>query len=165
MSSVSALAWGLVGFGVLVAVWQLFGSAQLPAPVDVLDRLRSDISDPFYDNGPNDKGVAILLWASLQRVASGFALAALVGIPLGLLMGTSTRWWHATNPVVQLLRPISPLAWFPGWAVIFMDADRASVWVIFMTALWPIVSPVENSETDGASGRKSLGESPRSSFA
>jgi nitrate/nitrite transport system permease protein len=129
----------LVGFGVLVAIWQFLGPEQLPTPADVLARLQADLSDPFYDNGPNDKGIAILLWSSLQRVASGFALAAIVGIPLGLLMGASVRWWQAANPVVQLLRPVSPLAWFPVWAVVFMDAGQAAIWVIFVTALWPIV--------------------------
>jgi nitrate/nitrite transport system permease protein len=136
---VSSLGWGLLGFAAVVAVWQLFAPEQLATPGDVFERLRSDITDPFYDHGPNDKGIAILLSASLQRVATGFGMAALVGIPLGLLVGTSTRWWQSINPIVQLFRPVSPLAWFPVWMVVFQDGERSGVWVIFITTLWPIV--------------------------
>jgi nitrate/nitrite transport system permease protein len=137
--ALAAAGWGLVGFAVVVLAWEVLGPDRLPGPGDVFARLRADIADPFYDAGPNDKGIAILLWASLQRVASGFLIAVAVGVPLGLLMGTSRRWWQAVNPVVQLFRPVSPLAWFPVWATWFMDSDRASTWVIFLTALWPII--------------------------
>jgi nitrate/nitrite transport system permease protein len=135
----AAAGWSLLGFAVVVAVWQVFAPEQLATPGDVFERLRSDISDPMYDHGPNDKGIAILLWSSLQRVATGFAMAAVVGVPLGLLVGTSRRWWQSVNPVVQLFRPVSPLAWFPLWMVVFQDGERSGVWVIFITTLWPIV--------------------------
>lgn len=133
----SAILWGMVGFAVVVAIWGLFAPERLPGPAEVGQRIIEDISDPFYSTG-NDHGIGILLGYSLGRVLEGFALAAVVGIPLGLAMGTSLKWWNASNPVVQLLRPVSPLAWFPIFAVIFMDSEQASIWVIFVTALWPI---------------------------
>ncbi|GAB3850665.1 ABC transporter permease [Nesterenkonia populi] len=129
----SALGWGLVGFAAVVLLWWVFAPDRLPAPPEVGARIIEDISDPFGAGG-----IAILLGLSLGRVLEGFALAAAVGIPLGLAMGTSTKWWNSANPVAQLLRPVSPLAWFPIFAVIFMDSEQASIWVIFITALWPI---------------------------
>lgn len=137
----SAVVAGLVGFGVLVALWALASSrvAELPSPSTTFTTLWDMLSSPFYDNGPNDKGFAVQLAASLTRVFKGFVLAAAVGIPLGLLMGANRWVWRAANPLVQLLRPVSPLAWFPIWLVILKSAPNAAVWVIFITALWPIV--------------------------
>ena len=97
------------------------------------------LSTPFHDNGPNDKGIGLQLAASLQRVTIGFLLAAAVGIPFGFLMGASPRVWKAANPVVNLLRPVSPLAWFPIWLVVLKNAPKAAIWVIFITALWPVI--------------------------
>lgn len=137
----TALGWALVGFAVVLAIWA-FGASRvehLPTPGDTFTVLRDTLSDPFYDNGPDDQGVGLLVWDSLQRVFKGFGLAMLVGMPLGLLMGASRRVWQAANPVVQLLRPVSPLAWFPIWLVVFKDSNQAAVWVIFMTTLWPTV--------------------------
>jgi nitrate/nitrite transport system permease protein len=136
-----ALGWAAVGLVVLGLLWQLAASAStdLPTPAEGLGELGRLVSDPFYDNGPNDKGIGRQLLVSLQRVFTGFGLAAVVGIPLGLLMGASTRVWQAANPVVQLLRPVSPLAWFPIWLVVMKNPGKASVLVIFVTALWPTV--------------------------
>jgi nitrate/nitrite transport system permease protein len=129
------------GVAVLVALWAVaaWRTPQLPTPAKTFAALGHLLSSPFYDHGPNDKGIARQLGSSLQRVFEGFGLAAAVGIPFGLLMGASRRAWRGANPVVQLLRPVSPLAWFPIWLVVFKNAPRAAVWVIFMTALWPIV--------------------------
>jgi nitrate/nitrite transport system permease protein len=136
-----SVATALAGIGVLVALWAVaaWRTPQLPTPAKTLSALWHLLSSPFYDHGPNDKGIGRQLGSSLQRVFEGFGLAAIVGIPFGLLMGASRRAWRAANPVVQLLRPVSPLAWFPIWLVVFKNAPRAAVWVIFMTALWPIV--------------------------
>lgn len=140
-AAASALLWGLVGGAVLVALWQLAAarSPSLPTPADGFTTLADLLSNPFYDAGPNDKGIGVQLLVSLGRVGRGFALAALVGIPLGLLMGSSRRAWHAINPITQLLRPVSPLAWFPIWLKVSQDAPKASIIVIFITALWPVV--------------------------
>jgi nitrate/nitrite transport system permease protein len=137
----STLLIAALGLGAFVVLWA-WGSTysrELPSPATTFGTLRDLLSSPFHDNGPNDKGIAIYLGASLGRVFKGFVAAAAVGIPFGLLLGANKWAWKAANPVVQLLRPVSPLAWFPIWLVILKDAPKAAVWVIFITALWPIV--------------------------
>ncbi len=134
-------ALGLVGFAVLVAVWA-FGSAKvpnLPPPGETFTKLKDLLSDPFFDRGPDDKGVGVRMFNSLQRVFTGFGLAIAVGVPVGLAIGASKAAWRMFNPVIQLLRPVSPLAWFPIWLVVFSDSGRAAIWVIFITSLWPTV--------------------------
>jgi nitrate/nitrite transport system permease protein len=137
----AAVAWGAVGFAALVALWQLGASKvpALPAPSETLTKLQELLREPFYDRGPNDKGVGLRMYSSLQRVFYGFGLAMVVGIPLGFAIGASKRAWQAFNPLIQVLRPVSPLAWFPIWLVIMEDAGKAAVWVIFITSLWPTV--------------------------
>lgn len=139
--AVSTALAAAVGLGALVLIWAWASTyvRELPSPATTFATLWDLLSRPFYDNGPNDKGIAVQLGASLGRVFKGFAAAALVGVPFGLLLGASKWAWKAANPVVQLLRPVSPLAWFPIWLVILKDAPKAAVWVIFITALWPIV--------------------------
>jgi nitrate/nitrite transport system permease protein len=138
---VTAAGWGLFGFAVIVAIWAIGASRvpELPTPGDTFTEIREVLAEPFYDNGNGDMGVGNLIWNSLLRVFKGFGLAVLVGVPLGLLMGTIRHAWQAANPVVQILRPVSPLAWFPIWLWVFKDSNQAAVWVIFMTALWPTV--------------------------
>jgi nitrate/nitrite transport system permease protein len=133
------ISWAMIGTTAIVLLWQLAASrsADVPTPLDGARALVDLLADPFYDNGPNDKGIGRQLGISLQRVFTGFALAAVVGVLAGLLIGASHRAWLAFNPVVQVLRPVSPLAWFPIWLAVFKDADQASVFVIFITALWP----------------------------
>jgi nitrate/nitrite transport system permease protein len=133
--------FALLGFAGLVAFWALVAalSPDLPTPREGFEALRTLLSSPFHDNGPNDKGVGLQLWASLLRVFTGFALASLVAVPLGVVVGASARVWSALNPVIQLLRPVSPLAWFPIGLVVFKSAPHAATFVIFITALWPTV--------------------------
>ena len=137
----STVAWGVMGAGVLVAFWAFVASraADLPTPAESWTALSELLEQPFADRGPNDKGIGLQLVLSLKRVFLGFGLAALVGIPLGCLLGGSKRAWKAANPVVQVLRPVSPLAWFPIGLVAFQDPPRAAVFVIFVTSLWPTV--------------------------
>ncbi|MEP7054384.1 MAG: nitrate ABC transporter permease [Actinomycetota bacterium] len=134
-----AVGLGMSGALALGILWQLVAmkAHDVPTPVESLTALRHLLAKPFYDNGPNDKGIALQLRYSLQRVFSGFALAALVGVPAGFVFGSSRRAQQALNPIVQLLRPVSPLAWFPIWLVAFRNAPQAAVFVIFITALWP----------------------------
>jgi nitrate/nitrite transport system permease protein len=136
-----AAGLGLVGFVLLVAVWQVGASTvdNLPTPGDSFTKLKDLLSEPFFDRGPNDKGIGLRMLESLQRVFMGFGLAIVVGVPLGLLIGASKRAWQMFNPVIQILRPVSPLAWFPIWLIVFSDGGRAALWVIFMTSLWPTV--------------------------
>ncbi len=97
------------------------------------------LTNPFYDNGPNDKGVGWQLLASLQRVSLGFGAATLVAVPLGFLIGLSNVASKAINPYVQLLKPVSPLAWLPIGLALFKSSEMTAVFVIFITSLWPIL--------------------------
>jgi nitrate/nitrite transport system permease protein len=137
----TTVAWAAVGFAVLVAIWAIAAAKVkgLPTPATTFTEMRKLLAHPFVNNGPSGKGIGLLMLSSLQRVLTGFGIAALVGIPLGIAMGASKRVWKAANPVIQLLRPVSPLAWFPIWLVAFKNAPHAAVWVIFITSLWPIV--------------------------
>ena len=98
-----------------------------------------NLSDPFYDNGPNDKGIAIQLGHSLLRVGLGFGLAALLAIPLGFLIGMSPVLHGALNPVIQVLRPVSPLAWMPLALFTIKDSSTSAIFVIFICAMWPLL--------------------------
>jgi nitrate/nitrite transport system permease protein len=136
-----AAGWAALGLAAVVGLWALAASrvAELPTPAETLTTVRELLRSPFRDDGPNAKGIGIQLLTSLQRVFYGFGLAALIGVPFGIAVGASRRAWQAANPVIQLLRPVSPLAWFPIWLVVFKDAGQAAIWVIFVTALWPTV--------------------------
>jgi nitrate/nitrite transport system permease protein len=144
-SRLAALAgsagWAAVGVAVVVGLWSLvaLSSPDLPTPAEGLSALRKLLRYPFYDLGPNDKGIGIQLGASLVKVFAGFAMAAIVGVPLGFLIGGSKRAWAAANPVIQVLRPVSPLAWFPIGLVVLKDVGHAAIFVIFITSLWPTV--------------------------
>jgi nitrate/nitrite transport system permease protein len=97
------------------------------------------LSDPFYDNGPNDKGIGIQLAYSIARVLAGFFMAAAVAIPLGFAIGNSRVFYQALNPYVQLLKPISPLAWMPLALYTIKDASASAIFVIFICSLWPML--------------------------
>ena len=97
------------------------------------------LSDPFYDNGPNDKGIAVQLGHSLLRVGLGFGIAALVAVPLGFLIGMSTLLYRALDPFIQVLKPISPLAWMPLALYTIKDSSVSGVFVIFICSVWPML--------------------------
>jgi nitrate/nitrite transport system permease protein len=136
-----SVGWAALGVAVVVALWGLVAlrSPDLPTPAEGFAALRKLLRYPFYDLGPNDKGIGIQLGVSLVKVFTGFALATLVGVPLGFLIGGSKKAWAAANPVIQVLRPVSPLAWFPIGLVVLKDVRSAAVFVIFITSLWPTV--------------------------
>lgn len=138
---VASTLWGSVGLAVVVAGWALasWRVRDLPSPTATYHEMARLLRSPFHNGGPNDLGVGLQLLGSLSRVAKGFGAAAVVGVPFGLLIGASKRAWQAANPVVQLLRPVSPMAWFPIWLIIIKNAPQAASFVIFITALWPIV--------------------------
>jgi nitrate/nitrite transport system permease protein len=108
-----------------------------PTPSQLGQTAWKHLSDPFYDNGPNDKGIGIQLGYSLVRVSAGFALAILVAIPLGFLIGMSPLLSHALNPFIQVLKPISPLAWMPLALYTIKDSSVSGIFVIFICSLWP----------------------------
>ncbi|WP_418317154.1 nitrate ABC transporter permease [Piscinibacter sakaiensis] len=97
------------------------------------------LSEPFYDNGPNDRGIGIQLGHSLMRVALGFALAALLAVPLGFVIGMSPLIYRALDPFIQLLKPISPLAWMPIALYTIKDSSISGIFVIFICSVWPML--------------------------
>ncbi len=113
--------------------------ARVPSPAEILSLAISELSNPFYDAGPNDKGIGIQLAWSLYRVLTGFALAALIALPLGFLIGMSPMMYKALNPFIQVLKPISPLAWMPLALFIIKDSETSSIFVIFICSIWPML--------------------------
>ena len=113
--------------------------ARVPPPSQVLAHAYHELSDPFYDVGPNDKGIGIQIAYSLYRVLTGFFAAALVAIPLGFVVGMSPLMFKALNPFIQVLRPISPLAWMPLALFIIKDSELSAIFVIFICSIWPML--------------------------
>jgi nitrate/nitrite transport system permease protein len=111
----------------------------LPGPVQTITDSWQYIAHPFFDNGTNDKGLGWQLWASLQRVAQGYALAAVFGILFGIIIGKSVLAYKALDPIFQVLRTIPPLAWLPLSLATFNQANPSAIFVIFITAVWPIL--------------------------
>jgi nitrate/nitrite transport system permease protein len=110
-----------------------------PTPVDFLQKLGGHLSDPFYDRGPNDKGIGIQLAYSLGRVLMGFFLAAMVAVPLGFVIGMSPLVFRALDPFIQVLKPISPLAWMPLALFTLKDSGVSAIFVIFVCSIWPMM--------------------------
>ncbi|MDO9234967.1 MAG: nitrate ABC transporter permease [Aquabacterium sp.] len=131
----------LAGIALLIAIWALltFKSTTFPTPLATWTEAVKLFSDPFYNNGPNDQGIGWNILFSLKRVAIGFGLAAMVGIPMGFLIGRSTIVASMLNPIISLLRPVSPLAWLPIGLMVFKSADPAAIWTIFICSIWPMI--------------------------
>ena len=132
----------LVGFGLLLVVWELIAVSStngFPTPLTVFKQAMVVFSDPFYSKGPNDQGVGWNILSSLQRVAFGFGLAAIVGIPAGFAIGRFEFLARMFNPLISLLRPVSPLAWLPIGLLVFKGANPAAIWTIFICSIWPMV--------------------------
>ncbi|MDB5929058.1 MAG: nitrate transporter inner rane subunit [Polaromonas sp.] len=110
-----------------------------PTPLQMGQTIWTHLSNPFYDNGPNDKGIAIQLAHSLARVGLGFGLACLVAIPLGFVIGMSPLLRRAFDPFIQILKPISPLAWMPLALYTIKDASVSGIFVIFICSVWPML--------------------------
>ena len=113
--------------------------ARVPPPSKVIAHAYHELSDPFYDAGPNDKGIGIQLAYSLYRVLTGYFAAALIAIPLGFVVGMSPLMYRALNPFIQVLRPISPLAWMPLALFVIKDSERSAIFVIFICSIWPML--------------------------
>lgn len=110
-----------------------------PSPGKVLDRLIDVFSDPFFRRGINDVGIGWQLLASLRRVMIGFTLAATIAVPVGFAIGSSPTLAKAVDPFVQVLKPVSPLAWLPIGLALLKDSELTSIFVIFMSSLWPVL--------------------------
>jgi len=133
----------LIAIGILLLIWQLLCAGEtpnLPSPLTVLkDTWNPYIINPFFDNGGVDKGLFWQILASLKRVAVGFSLAAIVGVALGILVGTNKLMYDALDPIFQILRTIPPLAWLPISLAALRQSDPSAIFVIFITAIWPII--------------------------
>ena len=132
-------AGGIQAFGFTTGGAAEEAETGFPSPAQVWREASEQIFDPFYDRGPNDKGIGIQLQYSLARVMTGFVLAIIVAVPLGFLVGMSPLWNLAMNPYVQVLKPISPLAWLPVALFLIKDSEKASVFVIFICSVWPML--------------------------
>ncbi len=131
----------VAGMVLLVGIWALLtlkGGA-FPTPIETFNAATRLFADPFYSKGPNDQGIGWNILFSLQRVAVGFGLAALVGIPLGFIIGRFTFFNRMFSPLISLLKPVSPLAWLPIGLLVFKSANPAAIWTIFICSIWPMV--------------------------
>ncbi len=130
-----------IGMVLFVLVWHLVATSSdgLPGPGSTWEAAKVLFADPFYDNGPNDKGIGWNILNSLYRVGVGFGLAALIGIPAGFLLGRFAFLSGMAAPIISLLRPVSPLAWLPIGLMVFKVAEPASIFVIFISSIWPII--------------------------
>ncbi|HSG03162.1 MAG TPA: nitrate ABC transporter permease [Marinobacterium sp.] len=113
--------------------------AGVPPPSEIVLKAVAELSDPFYDAGPNDKGIGIQIGYSLYRVLTGYGLAALIAIPFGFLIGMSPLMYRALDPYIQILRPISPLAWMPLALFVIQDSEKSAIFVIFICSIWPML--------------------------
>ncbi|PSB04459.1 nitrate ABC transporter permease [Merismopedia glauca] len=133
----------LVAMILFAVVWQLLcppGSKGLPGPIKVIAETWDPyIINPFFDNGGTDKGLGLQIFASLQRVAIGFSLSALIGVAVGILVGSNQFVYRAVDPIFQILRTIPPLAWLPISLTALSQSNPSAIFVIFITAIWPII--------------------------
>jgi nitrate/nitrite transport system permease protein len=131
-----------IGFALLVGLWAVIAmtaGGSFPGPVETFKQAVDVFSDPFYRKGPNDQGIGWNVLSSLQRVGIGFGMAAVVGIPLGFMIGRFTFLSRMFNPLISLLRPVSPLAWLPIGLMVFKGANPAAIWTIFICSIWPMI--------------------------
>jgi nitrate/nitrite transport system permease protein len=134
----------VVCIGGFLLLWQalslILGTGRLPGPINVItDTWDPYINQPFFDNGGTSKGLGWQILISLQRVALGYGLAAIVGIAIGGLLGLNRFIGKGFDPVIQVLRTVPPLAWFPISLMVFQNANTSAIFVIFITAIWPII--------------------------
>jgi len=113
--------------------------ARVPPPSAIAVKAFEELSNPFYDNGPNDKGIGIQIAYSLYRVLAGYFMAALIALPIGFLIGMSPLAYKTLDPFIQVLRPISPLAWMPLALFIIQDSEASAIFVIFICSIWPML--------------------------
>ncbi|MBD0345732.1 MAG: nitrate ABC transporter permease [Coleofasciculus sp. Co-bin14] len=133
----------LIALAIFLVIWQILcasPTSNLPSPLKTFQETWNPlIINPFFDNGGTDKGLGLQIAASLGRVAIGFSLAAIVGIGLGILVGSNSFMYDALDPLFQVLRTIPPLAWLPISLAALQDSQPSAIFVIFITAIWPII--------------------------
>lgn len=139
---VFSFLFSIVGFVLLLSTWwitAIYFTDLMPTPPEALERSLDYLINPFYNRGPGNLGIGFLLLNSLKRVFLGFLLGSLVSIPLGFMIGLSKTANKIFNPVIQILRPVSPVAWLPIALAVFNLSNPSAVFVIFITSLWPTV--------------------------
>jgi nitrate/nitrite transport system permease protein len=142
----------VIVFFIIIQVWSGIASfvEDFPTPSDTYvyafggetsdgDELDGVLSDPFYIENQDDKGIFWQILASLQRVFAGFILAIIVGVPIGLIVGMSKNFQYALDPFIQIFKPVSPLAWLPLLLFVFQDINTTAISTIFVTSIWPII--------------------------
>jgi nitrate/nitrite transport system permease protein len=132
----------LVTLGAILLIWEIATAgpgSSLPSPMQIWTDARDLIVSPFFDNGPQDLGLGWRVFVSLERVAYGFGLAAIIGILVGALIGQSVWAMRGLDPIFQVLRTVPPLAWLPLSLAAFRDANPSAIFVIFITAIWPVI--------------------------
>lgn len=146
----ASVAWGtviartaapLLGVSMFLFIWAVvsYYRVDLPGPMATWEAAKTLFADPFYQNGPNDQGIGWNILRSLGRVGLGFGMAAAIGIPFGFMLGRFRFLNDMASPIISLLRPVSPLAWLPIGLLVFKAAEPASIWVIFISSIWPII--------------------------
>jgi nitrate/nitrite transport system permease protein len=142
MRRLSRLALPFLGVAAMLVLWSLVSATvapDLPSPWRTWQESRRYVLEPFFKEGEMNQGIARLAFYSLVRVAKGYALALLLGTPLGFMLGLSRRFRDAFDPIIQFLRPISPLAWLPLGLVVFRRSEPAAMFTIALCAMWPTV--------------------------
>ena len=132
----------ILGLGVMLLIWTILSTTvarDLPSPMKTWEESKQYILNPFFKDGEMNQGIGRFAFLSLVRVAKGFLLAILIGTPLGFLLGLSAFFHRTFDPVIQILRPISPLAWLPLGLVIFRQSEPAAIFTIAICAMWPTV--------------------------
>jgi nitrate/nitrite transport system permease protein len=132
----------LLGLAAVLVVWTALSQTvapDIPSPVRTWQESRRYVLEPFFKDGELNQGIARLAFYSLVRVGKGFALALLIGTPIGFMLGLSRTFHETFDPIIQFLRPISPLAWLPLGLVIFRQSEPAAVFTIALCAMWPTV--------------------------
>lgn len=137
-----ALLLFVVILSVFLGLWELGANQKvflpiMPSASQTIQDFWFWISDPFFDNGPNDQGIGLLLLTSLRRVVTGFLIGSAIAIPLGILIGLSPVVSKAVDPFIQILRPVSPLAWLPLGLALMRDSEKTALFVIAITSIWP----------------------------
>src|SRR5688572_29775065 len=141
-SRLSRILLPLLGLGLVLLLWTALSqtvATDLPSPARTWEESRRYVLEPFFKDGEMNQGIGRLAFYSLVRVAKGFALALAIGTPLGFVLGLSRPFHQAFDPIIQFLRPISPLAWLPLGLVIFQKSEPAAVFTIALCAMWPTV--------------------------
>ena len=131
----------VIGIFIALLIWEIISKSgkSIPGPVVTWQAAVTAFANPFYVNGPNDQGIGFKIVNSLARVAIGFSLAALVGIPLGFAIGRFSFLNNMFAPIISILRPVSPLAWLPIGLLVFQGAQPAAIWTIFISSIWPMI--------------------------